>query len=55
MPPLIALHAALTALGFVMGAAVLAHKGFMIGTFLGLVGAGPGALVPGRAFSRLFF
>ena len=29
------------------------HKGFMIGTFLGLAGAGLGALAPGRALYRL--
>lgn len=34
---------------------VRAHKGFMIGTFLGLAGAGVGALMPGRALYRLFF
>jgi len=34
---------------------VRAHKGFMVGTFLGLMGAGLGALAPGRALSRLLF
>ena len=67
MTPLIALHAALgarhrrrrTALAlavwFIRRGNVRAHKGFMIGTFLGLVGAGLGALAPGRALARLFF
>jgi uncharacterized membrane protein len=32
-----------------------AHQGFMIGTFLGLVGAGIGALTPGRLVYRFFF
>jgi len=34
---------------------VRAHKRFMIGTFLGLVGAGLGALAPGRFVSQLLF
>jgi uncharacterized membrane protein len=34
---------------------VRAHRGFMIGTFIGLAGAGIGALAPGRALYRLFF
>jgi uncharacterized membrane protein len=32
-----------------------AHKGFMVGTFLGLAGAGLGALAPGRALHLFFF
>ena len=34
---------------------VRAHKRFMIGTLLGLAGAGLGALAPGRFVSRLLF
>jgi uncharacterized membrane protein len=43
------------AVWFIRGGNVRAHKGFMIGTFLGLAGAGLGALAPGRAISRLLF
>lgn len=41
------------AVWFIRRGNVRAHKGFMIGTFLGLAGAGLGALAPGRALSRL--
>jgi uncharacterized membrane protein len=34
---------------FIRRGNVRAHKGFMIGTFVGLAGAGLGALAPGRA------
>jgi uncharacterized membrane protein len=34
---------------------VRAHKRFMIGTLLGLAGAGLGALAPGRFLSQLLF
>lgn len=34
---------------------VRAHKGFMVGTFLGLVGAGVGAMAPGRTIYLFFF
>lgn len=34
---------------------VRAHKAFMVGTFLGLAGAGLGALAPGRTLYTLFF
>lgn len=34
---------------------VRAHKGFMIGTFLGLAGAGLGALAPGRMLYLFLF
>lgn len=34
---------------------VRAHKAFMVGTFLGLAGAGLGALAPGRTLYALFF
>lgn len=37
------------AVWFIRRGNVRAHKGFMIGTYLGLVGAGLGALAPGRA------
>jgi uncharacterized membrane protein len=36
------------AVHFIRRGNVRAHKGFMIGTFLGLAGAGIGALAPGR-------
>jgi uncharacterized membrane protein len=32
-----------------------AHRGFMIGTFLGLAGAGLGALAPGRMLYAFLF
>jgi uncharacterized membrane protein len=41
------------AIYFIRRGNVRAHKGFMIGTFLGLAGAGLGALAPGRALPRL--
>lgn len=41
------------AIYFIRRGNVRAHKGFMIGTFLGLAGAGLGALAPGRALYRL--
>lgn len=41
------------AVWFIRRGNVRAHKGFMVGTFLGLAGAGLGALAPGRALSRL--
>ena len=34
---------------------VRAHKKFMVGTLIGLAGAGIGALMPGRFLSQLFF
>ena len=34
---------------------VRAHKGFMIGTLLGLAGAGLGALAPGRFLAKFLF
>lgn len=34
---------------------VRAHRGFMVGTYLGLVGAGLGALAPGRTLHFFFF
>ncbi len=34
---------------------VRAHQGFMVGTYLGLLGAGAGALAPGRALHFFFF
>ncbi len=43
------------ALYFIRRGRVRAHRGFMIGTFLGLAGAGLGALAPGRALYRFFF
>ena len=33
---------------------VRAHRGFMVGTLLGLVAAGAGALMPGRFLAQLF-
>ena len=43
------------AVWFIRRGNVRAHKGFMVGTFLGLAGAGIGALAPGRALSSLLF
>jgi len=43
------------AVWFIRRGNVRAHRGFMIGTFIGLAGAGIGALAPGRALYRLFF
>ena len=43
------------AIYFVRRRNVPAHKGFMVGTFLGLAGAGIGALTPGRFLSQLLF
>jgi uncharacterized membrane protein len=40
---------------FIRRGNVRAHRGFMIGTLVGLAGAGLGALAPGRALYRLFF
>jgi uncharacterized membrane protein len=47
---LIALAAAIY---FIRRGNVRAHRAFMIGTFLGLVGAGLGALAPGRLLPAL--
>ena len=41
------------ALYYIRQGNVRAHRRFMIGTFLGLAGAGLGALAPGRALYRL--
>ena len=43
------------ALWFIRRGNVRAHKRFMIGTYLGLVGAGLGALAPGRTLYLFFF
>jgi uncharacterized membrane protein len=43
------------AIWFIRRGNVSAHKGFMIGTFLGLVGAGLGAMAPGRTLYLFFF
>jgi uncharacterized membrane protein len=42
------------AVWFIRRGNVRAHKGFMVGTYLGLVGAGIGALAPGRALSSIY-
>ena len=42
------------AVWFIRRGNVRAHRGFMIGTFIGLAGAGLGALAPGRALYRFF-
>ena len=34
---------------------VRAHKGFMVGTLIGLAGAGVGAVMPGRFLGQLLF
>ncbi len=43
------------AIYFIRRGNVRAHRGFMIGTFFGLAGAGAGALMPGRALYAFFF
>src|SRR5467141_3223954 len=43
------------AVWFIRRGNVRAHRGFMIGTFIGLAAAGLGALAPGRALYRLLF
>jgi uncharacterized membrane protein len=43
------------ALWFIRRGNVRAHRGFMIGTYLGLVGAGLGALAPGRMLYLFLF
>lgn len=40
---------------FIRRGNVRAHRGFMLGTYLGLVGAGLGALAPGRTLHLFFF
>jgi uncharacterized membrane protein len=40
---------------FIRRGNVRAHKAFMVGTFLGLAGAGLGALAPGRALHAVLF
>jgi uncharacterized membrane protein len=42
------------AVWFIRRGNVRAHRGFMIGTFVGLAAAGLGALAPGRALYRFF-
>ncbi len=43
------------AIWFIRRGNVRAHIGFMIGTFVGLAGAGLGALAPGRFLAQLLF
>ena len=43
------------AIWFIRRGNVRAHKGFMIGTLLGLAGAGIGAVMPGRFLTQLLF
>lgn len=43
------------AIYFVRKGNVKSHKRFMVGTFLGLAGAGVGALMPGRTLFLLFW
>jgi uncharacterized membrane protein len=40
---------------FIRRGNVRAHKAFMVGTYLGLCGAGLGALAPGRVLHFFFF
>jgi uncharacterized membrane protein len=40
---------------FIRRGYVRAHRGFMLGTYLGLAGAGLGALAPGRTLHLFFF
>src|SRR5688572_9585244 len=42
------------AIWFIRRGNVRAHRGFMVGTVLGLLGAGAGALTPGRFLTQLF-
>lgn len=42
------------AIWFIRRGNVRAHKGFMIGTYFGLIGAGIGALAPGRFLSTFY-
>ena len=43
------------AIWFIRRGNVRAHKGFMVGTLLGLAGAGLGALAPGRFLAKFLF
>jgi uncharacterized membrane protein len=43
------------AIYFIRRGNVSAHRKFMIGTYLGLIGAGAGALAPGRTLHFFFF
>lgn len=43
------------AIWFIRRGNVRAHKKFMVGTLLGLLGAGAGALAPGRFLHQLLF
>ena len=43
------------AIWFIRRGNVRAHKGFMVGTYAGLILAGLGALTPGRLLSQLLF
>jgi len=43
------------AIFFIRRGNVRAHKAFIVGTFLGLLGAGLGALAPGRLLAQLLF
>jgi uncharacterized membrane protein len=43
------------AIWFIRRGNVRAHKKFMVGTLLGLAGAGVGALMPGRFLAQLLF
>ncbi len=43
------------AIWFIRRGNVRAHKAFMVGTFLGLAGAGLGALAPGRVLHLFLF
>ena len=43
------------AIWFIRRGNVRAHKGFMVGVLFGLVGAGIGAVTPGRFLTQLLF
>ena len=43
------------AIWYVRRGNIRAHKGFMVGTLLGLAGAGLGALAPGRFLAKFLF
>jgi uncharacterized membrane protein len=49
------LFALASAIWFIRRGNVRAHRYFMVGTLIGLAGAGAGALAPGRLLSQVLF
>ncbi len=49
------LFALASAIWFIRRGNVRAHRYFMVGTLLGLAGAGAGAMLPGRLLSQVLF